>query len=297
VDEGEPSAVEISFSADDGFASGGSAPTQGKAMRLSAQDQEDIGWESPSSWDANPAVMLDRERQSKNNADRPSMRCNPVLQEVAVQLDFYGDSEAVKVDSPLAVGAVIPALAAKVNRAPRSKADPVEAARKSARGQGLTEGSVLDRAIRRTAEKDSGTYSKSIHDFSILSKSSDSHLLEVAADCAVLFPADLGDPVQILSSLRAKELATAELALARDKIELSKSQAKEKADKEKENETRATSPTPPGLVEEVDGMAGAVTDTFLVSPIRKPRKSAKKISPASTRPRTRQARALGLVSS
>jgi hypothetical protein len=240
--------------------------------------------------------MLDRERRSKSNADRPSLRCNPVLQDVAVQLDFSGDSEAVHEASPLAVGAVIPALAAKVNRAPRSKAEPVDAARKSSRGQGFTEGSVLDRAIRRSAEKDSGTYSKSIHDFSILSKASDSHLLEVAADCAVLFPADLGDPVQILSSLRAKELATAELALARDKIDLAKAQAKERADKEKETASHAVSPTL-GLVEEVDGTAGAVTDTSLVTPIRKPRKSAKQAPPASTRPRTRQARALGLVSS
>jgi hypothetical protein len=195
MEEGEPSAVEISFSVDDGFTSGGSSPTQGKAMRLSGQDHEDIGWESPSSWEANPAGMLDRERRSKSNTDRPSLRCNPVLQEVAVQLDFSGDSEAVKVASPLPVGAVIPALAAKVSRAPRSKVDPVDTARKSARGQGLTEGSGLDRAICRSAEKDSGTYSKSIHDFSILSKASDSHLLVVAADCAVLFPADLGDPV------------------------------------------------------------------------------------------------------
>jgi hypothetical protein len=201
ADEGEPSAVEISFSADDGFTSGGSAPTQGKAKRLSAQEREEIGWESPSSWEATPAAMLDRERRSKSYADHPSLKCNPVLQDVAVQLDFSGDSEAVKASSPLAVGAVVPALAAKVSRAPRSKADSVEAARKSARGQGLTEGSVLDRAIRRSAEKDAGTSSKSIHDFSILSKPSDSHLLEVAADCAVLFPADLGDPVQILSIL------------------------------------------------------------------------------------------------
>jgi hypothetical protein len=220
-----------------------------------------------------------------------------VLQEVAVQLDFSGDSEAVQEASPLAVGVVIPALAAKVNRAPRSKAKPVDAARKSSRGQGFTEGSVLDRAIRRSAEKDSGTYSKSIHDFSILSKASDSHLLEVAPDCAVLFPADLGDPVQILSSLRAKELATAELALARDKIDLAKAQAKEMADKEKEIATCVLSPSPLGLVEEVDGTAGVVTDTSLVTPIRKPRKSAKQVPPASTRPRTRQARALSLVSS
>jgi hypothetical protein len=120
---------------------------------------------------------------------------------MAVHLGFFGDSEAAKVVSPLEDGSVVPALAAKVSRAPRSRADPVESARKSARGQGLTEGSVLDRAIRRSAEKDAGTLSKTLSDFSVLNKASDSHLLEVASDCAVLFPADLSDPVQILSLL------------------------------------------------------------------------------------------------
>jgi hypothetical protein len=241
--------------------------------------------------------MLAREHQSKSNADHPSLKCNLVLQEVAVHLDFSGDSEAVKASSPLADGSVVSALAAKVSRAPRSKTDPVESARKSARGQGLTEGSVLGRAIRRSVEKDAGTPSKSIHDFSILSKASDSHLLEVAADYAVLFPADIGDPVQILSILRAKELTTAELALARDKIELAKLQAKEKAAKEKEQKTRAASLASHGLGEEVDGPAGAMTDTILATPIKMIKKATKKIPPSSNRPRTRQARALGLVSS
>jgi hypothetical protein len=85
--------------------------------------------------------------------------------------------------------------------------------------------------------------------------------------------------------------------MARDKIELAKSQAKEKAEKEKENEMRVLSPTPPGLVEQVVGTVGAVTDSFLATPIKKSRKSAKKIAPTSTRPRTCQAWALGLVSS
>jgi hypothetical protein len=42
----------------------------------------------------------------------------------------------------------------------------------------------------------------------------------------VLFPAEIGEPAQILSLLRAKELATAELALARDRIETEKKLAK-----------------------------------------------------------------------
>jgi hypothetical protein len=41
--KGEPSAVEILMSAEDGFISGDSAPTLGKAKRLSAQEREEIG--------------------------------------------------------------------------------------------------------------------------------------------------------------------------------------------------------------------------------------------------------------
>jgi hypothetical protein len=187
-------AVEISMSAEEGFVSGGSATTLGKARNLSALEKEEIGWESTSSWETNPAAIQAREHWSKSNADRPSRNISPVLEEVAVHLDFSSNSEAAKVVSPLADGSVVPALAAKVSRAPRSRENLVELARKSAHGQGLTEGSVLDRAIRRSAEKDASTLCKSLSDFSVLNKASDSYLLEVAADCAVLFPVDLGDP-------------------------------------------------------------------------------------------------------
>ncbi|XP_051217813.1 uncharacterized protein [Lolium perenne] len=51
--------------------------------------------------------------------------------------------------------APIPALGAAVARAPRSRAPPAEALRKSARAKGATEGPVLERAMRATAEKNS----------------------------------------------------------------------------------------------------------------------------------------------
>ncbi|KAK1617796.1 hypothetical protein QYE76_023313 [Lolium multiflorum] len=51
----------------------------------------------------------------------------------------------------------IPALGATVARAPRSKAVPAQADRKSARGKGLTDGPVLERAIRYTADKNASS--------------------------------------------------------------------------------------------------------------------------------------------
>jgi hypothetical protein len=175
------------MSAEEGFISGGSVPTLGKARNLSSLEKEEFGWESTSSWETNHAMIQAHERRIKSNADRPSRNISLVLQEVAVHLDFSGNSEAAKVVAPLAEGSVVPALASKVSRVPRSRADPVESARKSADEQGLTEESVLDRAIRRSAEKDAGTLSKTLSDFFVLNKASDSHLLEVATYCVVKY--------------------------------------------------------------------------------------------------------------
>jgi hypothetical protein len=91
-------------------------------------------------------------------------------------------------------------------------------------------------------------------------------------------------------------LATTELALARDKIELAKQQAKEKTAKEKEEKTQELSPAKCGLVEVVDASAGVEAATNLIT-LRKKMKTAKKTIPLSgKRPLTRQAQALGLGS-
>jgi hypothetical protein len=101
-----------------------------------------------------------REHRSKANADRPSCIISPALKGVATRLDFSGDSELSLAGTDLEAGMVIPELAAKVARVPRSRALPVETSRKSARGTRLTEGPVLERAIRWSTAKDPGTSSK-----------------------------------------------------------------------------------------------------------------------------------------
>jgi hypothetical protein len=125
------------------------------------------------------------------------------------------------VGAHLEEGRVIPELSASVARAPRSRASPVEATRKSIRSQCHTEGSVLERAMRAAADKDSGNNkTKSISDFTVLQDSPADILLSVAKDSYVVFPSASGSPIEALSLIRAKELAQAELALARHKIEI-----------------------------------------------------------------------------
>jgi hypothetical protein len=144
--------------------------TPGKALKLGEEDRRKIGWQSPPS-DTSEERRA-RERRSKSNQDRPSKILAKELA-FATQLQFEPDVE-VKEGSPSALGLhqapaiqdnssvlpladedPIPALGALVTRAPRSKsATPSEAQRKSARGSGLTEGSVLDRAMRLANDKD-----------------------------------------------------------------------------------------------------------------------------------------------
>ncbi|KAK1693140.1 hypothetical protein QYE76_009837 [Lolium multiflorum] len=147
-----------------------------KAKQMPAEDRAEVGWVSPSSDEERSA----KERRSKTNNDRPSRRAM-IEDKLASRLDF--DEAVVEQNSPTAPtplhvapailsprveprcrqllleDAPIPALGATVARAPRSKATPVEATRKSARGKGLTEGTVLQRAIllKNAADKDSDT--------------------------------------------------------------------------------------------------------------------------------------------
>jgi hypothetical protein len=83
--------------------------------------------------------------------------------------------------------------------------------------------------MRAAADKDPGN-SKSISSFAVLQDSSSEILLSVAKDSCVVFPSAAGSPLEVLSLIRAKELAQAELALARHKIEAQFAMEKEVAE-------------------------------------------------------------------
>jgi hypothetical protein len=59
---------------------------------------------------------------------------------------------------------------------------------------------------------------KPLSRFAVLPDVSDEHLLAVAKDSCIVFPSAAGNPAPLLSIIRAKELAQAELALARDRL-------------------------------------------------------------------------------
>jgi hypothetical protein len=190
--------------------------TPGKAKSLSEEEKKEIDWQSPTPAEREDETLREKERRSKSNNDRPCKVSYPDLAAVATHLEFTNDNVSASklVGDQLQGGQVIPELAAPVARAPRSRASPVEASRKSAHGQGLTEGPMLERAMRAAAEKDPGN-SKPLSSFAFLQDTSFDLLLSVAKDSCVIFPSAAGTPLEVLSLLRAKELAQAELAQAR----------------------------------------------------------------------------------
>ncbi|KAK1692879.1 hypothetical protein QYE76_009576 [Lolium multiflorum] len=153
------------------------SPTPGKALRLSEEDREEVGWVTPPSVTSDQEYRRNSERRSKSNHDRPSRRlmleaaeaeATVVTAASPTSLNLHQAPAISKGGPPpagqlLLLDAPIPALGAPVARAPRSKAPPVEAQRKSERTKGTSAGPVLERAIRATAEKNS-TSKSSIDD-------------------------------------------------------------------------------------------------------------------------------------
>jgi hypothetical protein len=133
----------------------------------------------------------------------------------------------------------IPALGATVIRAPRSKATPTEAQRKSARSANMADEPVLARAIRLATDKDTpssttpGTIDSS--SFTAFQSGPIDKLFTLAKDSCVIFPSSsLGPPEKVISLLQARELAQADLAAAkhRDDMETAKAQEEKQVEKE-----------------------------------------------------------------
>jgi hypothetical protein len=93
----------------------------------------------------------------------------------------------------------------------------------------------MDRAMRLTADKQTpGTPSlPPLSSFSILQDQPVEHLLEVASESCVVFDSTVGSPIELISMIKARELAQAQLDQAKARIEQELRDAKEKEVKEK----------------------------------------------------------------
>ncbi|KAK1609441.1 hypothetical protein QYE76_033114 [Lolium multiflorum] len=298
-------------------------PTPGKALRLSEEDRAEVGWVTPPSVSSDQEYRRNSERRSKSNHDRPSRRLmlEAAEAEATVEtpapppsLDLHHAPAISKGGSPpsgqlLLLDAPIPALGAAVARAPRSKAPPVEAQRKSERAKGTSDGPVLERAIRATAEKNSMSKS-SIEDsaapssttpatgnpnlpssFVAFQDSSVQHLVKVARDSCILFKSSEGSPAHAVTLLQARERAQAELLSARRKIEEEKAKDKEEAMRTSTDQREES--TCPEAGSEGEPCSGP-GKTKKLAP--KKRRIARRPTPVGHRPLTRRARALSMVS-
>jgi hypothetical protein len=185
----------------------------------------------------------------------------------------------------------------------------VEATRKSARGKGLTEGSVLDRAIllKNAADKDTGackpdnkaassahtgTPTPPLSAFAVLQAAPLDSLLKVAKESCILFKSAEGSPEKLVTLIQARELAQAELALARHKIELEAAQAKAAKASNSSDQGVEEDPMQKSQAAERSSSAGKLKKDL--GALRR-RRAAKRPTPVGHRPFTRQARALGRV--
>jgi hypothetical protein len=141
------------------------------------------GWESPPGWEYDNETIAARIAKLKKRRDG----------EV--------ENPAVQTTSPVA-------------RAATSEAStPVSGSRRSHRIMGIDAEPVLQKAIRATALKNAtGTIPSEA--FVSFPAFSDEHLLGVAADSSLVFDSSFGSPQQVISLVRAKEVAQALLAEA-----------------------------------------------------------------------------------
>jgi uncharacterized protein with von Willebrand factor type A (vWA) domain len=131
---------------------------------------------------------------------------------------------------------------------------------------------------------------KSVENFAILQKIPDAALLSVARDSCIVFPSAAGNPAPLLSMIRARELAQAELALARDRAAAEELKKKEEEKREAQHEEL---PTPISTSSPPVGSGGSRAKGL--RQIKK-KKIQKKATVVTRRVLTRQARGRIVVS-
>jgi hypothetical protein len=149
-----------------------------KIQKMAPEDRAEVGWESPPGWDFDNETIAARIAKLKKKRDG-------------------------EVENP----AVLP------DQATSEASTPVFGSRRSHRILGSDAEPVLQKAIRATAMKNAPgmTPSEAFVSFPAFSYA---HLLGVASDSSLVFDSSFGSPRQVLSLVRAKEIAQALLAEA-----------------------------------------------------------------------------------
>jgi hypothetical protein len=157
-----------------------------KIQKLTPAERTELGWESPPGWDYDNETIaawiakLKKKRDGKveNLAVSPAQMASPAARAV-----------------------------------PSEASTPVSGSRHRHRIMGTDAEPVLQKAIRATALKNAPGMTPS-EAFVSFPAFSDEHFLGVASDSSLVFDSSFGSPRQVISLVRAKEVAQALLAEA-----------------------------------------------------------------------------------
>jgi hypothetical protein len=186
-------------------------------FKLSAEDRADIGWESPTQWDFENETLAQHCKKLKVGRSFAGVakKLDLTAEASAGMLVAKGKRSAAVAASPVLTSAS-PSKTSKSGSVASTitSATPTSGTRKSGRNKGKDAENMLQKAVRVQASKDSPGMPAPSADFVLLSSIPDDHLLEVAVDSGLALCSGVGTAGDLISLVKAKELAQASLAQA-----------------------------------------------------------------------------------
>jgi hypothetical protein len=190
-----------------------------KACKLSEAERQEIGWESPDDWEFENETLA--ERCKKLNLRRPFQKVSDDKKKALMrEAPVFSAASKGKSSVPIATTLEATSPSSKISRSgptpSKLASTPSSSARCSARTQGSKSESILQKVVRVTVEKNAPgmpTFPSHVsYEFVLLSSRYDAHLLAVAADVGLAINPSVGSPEELLSLVRAKEVAQTLLA-------------------------------------------------------------------------------------
>jgi hypothetical protein len=200
----QPEAISMTIILDEGSPPTSSVapidPTVFKRSKLSAADRADIGWEIPEDWEYDNEMLAAKiaKLKKKQDGEVDNPPASPCTTNLAGEV----------------------AAAAQVAKAKRSAVvvSSISGSRSSARGKGLESEPILQKAIKRAVAKaGTDTSSPMKSNFTAFSSTPDLFFLGLAEDCGLSLGDVESSPTTVLSVIRARELAQANLAEAAER--------------------------------------------------------------------------------
>jgi hypothetical protein len=279
-----------------------------KLSKLSVEDRADIGWESPTNWDFENQTLAQHCKKLKVGRSFVGVakKLDLTAEASAGMNVAKGKRSAAVAASPL-LDAASPSKASKSGSAASTvtSTTPTSSARRSGRIKGKDAENMLQKAVCVQASKDPGMPAPSA-DFVLLSSLPDDRLLEVASDSGIALLPGVGSAGELISLVKAKELAQAALAQAQA---LASKRAEEESIRAAEAVADATAstsavdvPVPPPVLCPINPDSQILPEDKCMPGIPKPKRVSKKTPTSPLAPRllrktpARQARASPLVS-